>query len=96
MNIKGLDTGDGTMTPPMLRDITAPDGSYVGGRSNLFAKGDGHGRNVRYVFTDLLGTDISEVPAEGNWLTTEDLHVWVVGYDGMTFGSGWRNDESGG
>ena len=44
---------------------------------------------------DLLGTDIFEVPAEGNWVTTESVRVWVVGYDGMVFGSGWRNDEPG-
>ncbi len=44
---------------------------------------------------DMLGTDIFEVPAEGNWVTTESVRVWVVGYDGMVFGSGWRNDEPG-
>ena len=44
---------------------------------------------------DLLGTDISDVPAEGYWVTTDSVRVWVVGYDGMTFGSGWRHDELG-
>ena len=46
---------------------------------------------------DLLGTDVFEATAEGNWVTTEDVRVWVVGYDGMTFGSGWHSghDESG-
>ena len=44
---------------------------------------------------DLLGTDRFEVPAEGHWVTTESVRVWVVGYDGMTFGSGWRQGESG-
>ena len=44
---------------------------------------------------DLLGFDIPDAPAEGNWVTTDDVRVWVVGYDGMTFGSGWRHDESG-
>ena len=45
---------------------------------------------------DLLGIDMFEVTAEGNWVTTEDVRVWVVGYDGMTFGSGWHSghDES--
>ena len=43
---------------------------------------------------DLLGTDVSEAPAEGSWVTTEDVRVWVVGYDGMVFGSGWHNDGS--
>ena len=46
-------------------------------------------------FKDLLGTDMFEATAEGAWVTTESVRVWVVGYDGMTFGSGWRNDESG-
>ena len=45
---------------------------------------------------DLLGTDMFEATAEGNWLTTESVRVWVVGYDGMVFGSGWHHDESGG
>ena len=44
---------------------------------------------------DLLGTDMFEATAEGAWVTTESVRVWVVGDDGMTFGSGWRNDESG-
>ena len=44
---------------------------------------------------DLLGFDIPDAPAEGNWVTTEDVRVWVVGYDGLIFGSGWRHDESG-
>ena len=44
---------------------------------------------------DLLGTDMFEATAEGNRVTTEDVRVWVVSQDGMTFGSGWRHDESG-
>ena len=46
---------------------------------------------------DLLGTDTFEASAEGNWVTTEDARVWVLGQDGMTFGSGWHSghDESG-
>ena len=45
---------------------------------------------------DVLGTDAFEATAEGNWLTTESLRVWVTGQDGMTFGSGWHSglDES--
>ena len=43
---------------------------------------------------DLLGTDVSEAPAEGSWVSTEDVRAWVVGYDGMVFGSGWHNDGS--
>ena len=50
------------------------------------------GRDIK----DLLGTDAFEATAEGNWVTTEDVRVWVVGQDGMTFGSGWHSghDES--
>ena len=46
---------------------------------------------------DVLGIDMFEAPAEGRWVTSEDVRVWVVGYEGMTFGSGWRSghDESG-
>ena len=45
---------------------------------------------------DVLGTDTFEATAEGNWVTTEDVRVWVLGQDGMTFGSGWHSghDES--
>ena len=32
-----------------------------------------------------------EVTAEGSWVTTEDVRVWLLGQDGMTFGSGWRS-----
>ena len=50
------------------------------------------GRDIK----DLLGTDTFEATAEGNWVTTEDVRVWVLGQDGMTFGSGWHSghDES--
>ena len=43
---------------------------------------------------DVLGTDTFEATAEGNWVTTESLRVWVVSQDGMTFGSGWQHAES--
>ena len=54
---------------------------------------------VGTALNDLLGTDVLdefEVPEEGHWVTMGSVRVWVIGYDGMTFGSGWRNDESGG
>ena len=46
--------------------------------------------------SDISDTDTFEATAEGNWVTSEDVRVWVVGYDGMTFGSGWHSghDES--
>ena len=49
------------------------------------------GREVGLVGThikDLLGVDTFEATLEGNWVITEDVRVWVVGQDGMTFGSG--------
>ena len=48
--------------------------------------------------SDLLGTGSFEVASEGNWVTTEDVRVWVVGQGGMTFGSGRHggHDEPGG
>ena len=54
--------------------------------------------NVGKSLEDLLGTDAFEVTAEGGWVTTEDVRVWLLGQDGMTFGSGWRSghDETGG
>ena len=53
-------------------------------------------RQVGTDLKDLLGTEMFEATAEGNWVTTESVRVWVVGYDGMVFGSGWHKDESGG
>ena len=40
---------------------------------------------------DIFGTDMFEATAEGNWVTTEDVRVWVVRDGGMTFGSGWHS-----
>ena len=44
---------------------------------------------------DLLGTDMFEATAEGIWVTTEDVRVWLVTQGGMVFGSGWRHDAPG-
>ena len=44
---------------------------------------------------DMLGTDKFEATAEGNWVTTEDVRVWVVSDGGMTFGSGWHSGHDG-
>ena len=51
---------------------------------------------------DLFGTDAFEGTEDGNWVATEytnpstglqeSIRVWVVGHDGMTFGSGWSYD----
>ena len=50
------------------------------------------GRDIK----DLFGVDMFEASEEGNWVTTESLRIWVVSHNGLVFGSGWRNDESGG
>ena len=42
---------------------------------------------------DLFGTDRIDATAVGNWVTTENLRVWVVGDNGMTFGSGWSRTQ---
>ena len=56
------------------------------------------GRNLE----ELFGTHVSEATEDGSWITSENynpstgqsssLRVWVVRHEGMTFGSGWRND----
>ena len=52
-----------------------------------------HKEMVGKSLEDVLGTDTFEATAEGNWVTTESLRVWVVSQDGMTFGSGWHHAE---
>ena len=54
--------------------------------------------NVGKSLEDLLGINTFEATAEGNWVATEDVRVWLVSQDGMIFGSGWRSghDEEGG
>ena len=48
--------------------------------------------------SDIFGTDTFEATAEGNWVTTESLRVWVISDGGMTFASRWHrtHDESDG
>ena len=38
---------------------------------------------------DIFGTDVFEATEADNWVTTEDVRVWVVSDGEMTFGSGW-------
>ena len=42
---------------------------------------------------DLLGGETFEATADGAWVESESLRVWVAGYDGYVFGSGWSRDE---
>ena len=71
---------------------------------------DGNGRIVAHYepemlgreIEELLGTDVSEAPEDGSWITSEStnpstgqpesIRVWVVRHEDMTFGSGWRYD----
>ena len=77
VDIKGVDTGDGTMDYPMLANIAAPDGSYVGGTTHLFVQGGGEGRNVRYVFT---------ADQDGMYFLKAGGALWKITYikDGVT------------
>ena len=42
---------------------------------------------------DLFGSEIVQATADGGWVESESLRVWVAGYDGYAFGSGWSRDE---
>ena len=42
---------------------------------------------------DLLGGETFKATAGGGWVESESLRVWVAGYDGYVFGSGWSRDE---
>ncbi len=45
---------------------------------------------------DLFGGadfDAAHLAESGEWVEAETLRVWVAGYDGHAFGSGWRRDE---
>ena len=42
---------------------------------------------------DLLGGETFYATAEGAWVESESLRVWVAGYAGYVFGSGWSSDE---
>ena len=50
------------------------------------------GREVR----DLFGTETFQATEEGVWVESESLRVFVAGYDGYLFGSGWSRAEPGG
>ena len=39
---------------------------------------------------DLLGGAALEAREDGAWVESESQRVWVAGYDGFLFGSGWR------
>ena len=64
--------------------IGGPDGKVVGHSDLSMIGGD-----VR----DLLGGETFEATADGVWVESESLRVFVAGYDGYVFGSGWSRDE---
>ncbi len=43
---------------------------------------------------DLLGGDTFEATAEGAWVESESLRVWVAGHAGFAFGSGWHGQTA--
>ena len=43
----------------------------------------------------LFGAETFAVTEAGDWVESESLRVWVAGYDGFVFGSGWRRDDPG-
>ena len=42
---------------------------------------------------DLFGAATLQATGDGGWVESESLRVWVAGYDGYVFGSGWHRDE---
>ena len=37
--------------------------------------------------------DAAHATESGEWVESETLRVYVAGYDGYVFGSGWSRDE---
>ena len=67
--------------------IGGPDGKIVG-HSDISKIGGETG--------DLFGGadfDATHLTESGEWVESETLRVWVAGYDGHVFGSGWSQDE---
>ncbi len=64
--------------------IGGPDGVIVGHSDISLVGGDTQ---------DLLGGETFHATAEGGWVESESLRVWVASYDGYVFGSGWSRDE---
>ena len=64
--------------------IGGPDGKIVGHSDISKIGGDTQ---------DLFGSETFHAIAEGGWVESESLRVWVAGYDGYLFGSGWSRDR---
>ncbi len=64
--------------------IGGPDGKIVGHSDISKIGGDTQ---------DLFGDQTVAVTEDGVWVESESLRVYVAGYDGYVFGSGWSRDE---
>ena len=64
--------------------IGDPDGNIVAHSDPAMI-----GRKAR----ELLGTATFDVTEDGAWVTGETLRVYVAGYNGYVFGSGWHRHE---
>ena len=64
--------------------IGDPDGKIVGHSDPSRIGGDTQ---------DLFGSETFNATPAGGWVESELLQVWVAGYDGYVFGSGWSRDE---
>ena len=64
--------------------IGGPDGKIAGHSDLSKIGGDTQ---------ELLGGESFEATEAGTWVESESLRVWVAGYDGYVFGSGWSRDE---
>ncbi len=75
------------------------DAESVGGQWFAFI-GDPEGKIAGHSDPSMIGRDVQELfgaetpaaTADGGWVESESLRVWVAGYDGYLFGSGWRQD----
>ena len=72
--------------PPPRAEVVVrdPNGKIVGHSDISMIGGDAQ---------NLFGADTFDATAEGGWMESESLRVWVAGYDGYVFGSGWSRDE---
>ncbi|MCY4448587.1 MAG: hypothetical protein OXE02_07045 [Chloroflexi bacterium] len=67
--------------------IGGPDGTIVGHSDPPLIGGD-----VQDLFGD-ADFDAAHLTADGEWVESETLRVYVAGYDGHVFGTGWSQDE---
>ena len=64
--------------------IGDPNGKIVGHSDISMIGGDTQ---------ELFGGETFEATEAGVWVESESVRVWVAGYDGYVFGSGWSRDE---